>query len=911
MRQQEPTLSDAGKKPLPQRLRPPRMLFQAIERPYLLSKIYEGLARQIVVMHAPAGFGKTALLRESYVSLTRSHSEIEAILGGRIGHRGWLTVMPCRTEETVLADLVSALDIDAAFSITTLSDLMDAIALRSDLTILFVDQIDACTSHAVAELFSELMLTAPDTLRVVCATQSTRHLPIARLGVRGVVLEITAQQLAFTRSEIRNAFGRNLGTADVDSLAKSTRGWPAIVQGARIALDTIDREERAALLEGTHRTLLNYVDEVILSGLSAPLRRALRACCITEEFSFDLATHLTGLFFTPVDAETLDDLFPLLDRGTSGYGWYRFHPILRSSLAAELAGEPQTDEGALHSCAAEWFTSHGMLEKGVSHAAHGGNFALAADTICQAGGVNLFIRAGHTVLEHLIHDLPASIIHASPSLSLCYVLVLAKKGSLSAARECLEAIKQGRADRREEFLKIDPITLNHIDGLVNVYEDRHLDDSDIADLETLAAGFTPQCTWELGWIHNHLCIAYTRRGDLDLARLSALKALNHYRDERTAYSQIFMLIHLGLVHCLSGNFAAALSFCREGQDLIQSAQWTDRNLSAICEVATADILYLQGDISLVEKSLSTAITPIIRGEGWIDIFTRLFSLLARARLRLFGIDVALAAVDKAEEVAIERGLPRLKLAAEIMRGDLFSKANMVEPAVLLCDRLISDRAAAAKNIGSWTWRERNDFDLVLARLLLLQKRPTDAFVALEAVIDRCRRRNEGYHLLTAEILATQAAWNAGKHVHALEMFQASIARARAHEATQPFIDEGTEFATVVRAIIRRFGLKVFSVDAVDFINRMVGQRVRGSTGRSQQNGFSKSALTEKLTAGVLSKREQEVLLELHDGKSNKEIARTLGLSDATVKFHLKNIFSKLGVSRRAMALVVSDRLKLH
>ncbi|UIK15286.1 LuxR C-terminal-related transcriptional regulator (plasmid) [Rhizobium leguminosarum] len=61
---------------------------------------------------------------------------------------------------------------------------------------------------------------------------------------------------------------------------------------------------------------------------------------------------------------------------------------------------------------------------------------------------------------------------------------------------------------------------------------------------------------------------------------------------------------------------------------------------------------------------------------------------------------------------------------------------------------------------------------------------------------------------------------------------------------------------------------------------------------------------------LLSQREQQVLLCLHEGKSNKEIARALGLSEPTVKFHLKNVFSKLGVSRRAMALAVSAKLNL-
>lgn len=893
---------------LQQRFRPPRMLFVAIERPFLLSKIRDGLARQIVVVHAPAGYGKTALLRESYVALQRTPAVFRAAVNADIGHCGWLTVMASHGETTLLADLAAALGIPSAAGTGTLADIIDVVALRTGLTVLFIDQLDASADPRVADLFNDLMLMAPDTLRIVCATQRKPRLPIARLGVRGVVLEIAAQDLAFTCSEIRGLFGRQAAANEIDLLARTSRGWPAVVQASFLVLGVSDRDARRELFSGQHERLLAYVQEVILRGLSLRLRKALRICAIGEEFSLDLASHLTGLQFDPADVEALDDLYPLLERKTPGHAWYRFHPILRNCLEAELAAEPQTDIRLLHCSAATWFTQCGFLEKGVAHAARGGNFSLAADTICQAGGVNLFIRAGHTVLEHLIHDLPASVIHASPSLSLCYVLVLAKKGNLKAARECMEALKQGCRDRREEFLKIDPTTINHIDGLIDVYEDRHLDDADIAEMEALAANFQPQCTWELGWVHNHLCIAYTRRGDLDLARLSAFKALTHYREERTAYSQIFMLIHLGLVHSLAGNFAAALSFCREAQELIQSAQWTDLNLDAICQVATADILYLQGEIPLVEKMLTASVTPIARGEGWVDIYTRLFSLLSRARLRLIGLDAALAAVDKAEEIAVERELPRLQLATDIMRLDIFSKTGLIEPAGLICDRLMANRCSAGSS-GAWTWRETNDFDLARTRLLILQKRSGEALTALQGAIRQSRRRGEGYHLLNAEVLATRAAWNEGKHIQALEYLQAAIGHARAHEATQPFIDEGQDFAAIVRAIIRRFGLKVFSVDAVDFVNRMIGQRARTLT--CHETSRTRKFEHETPSAGVLSQRELEVLTQLHEGKSNKEIARTLTLSEATVKFHLKNIYSKLGVSRRAMALAVSNRLNLH
>jgi LuxR family maltose regulon positive regulatory protein len=175
---------------------------------------------------------------------------------------------------------------------------------------------------------------------------------------------------------------------------------------------------------------------------------------------------------------------------------------------------------------------------------------------------------------------------------------------------------------------------------------------------------------------------------------------------------------------------------------------------------------------------------------------------------------------------------------------------------------------------------------------------------------RSRANGSGYHLLAAEILATVAAWNDGRHAQALEYFQFAIARARSHEVTQLFEDEGLEFSTVVRAIVRRFGLKVFSADAVDFIGRIIGQGEKSAFGKPADNG---RRIKGPLAGGksLLSQREQQALLCLHEGKSNKEIARALGLSEPTVKFHLKNVFSKLGVSRRAMALAVSAKLNLR
>jgi len=56
---------------------------------------------------------------------------------------------------------------------------------------------------------------------------------------------------------------------------------------------------------------------------------------------------------------------------------------------------------------------------------------------------------------------------------------------------------------------------------------------------------------------------------------------------------------------------------------------------------------------------------------------------------------------------------------------------------------------------------------------------------------------------------------------------------------------------------------------------------------------------------ALSEREREVLNLIAQGKANKEVATELSLSESTVKTHVSNIFSKLGVNDRTGAVTTA------
>ncbi|WP_234791211.1 LuxR C-terminal-related transcriptional regulator [Agrobacterium rubi] len=880
------------------RFRPPRMLFNAIERPYLLSKLMDGLARQIVVLRAPPGFGKTALMKAAYDRILAGTLLLPGMRETPIAHCSWLTLSSPQSPEDFVADLRQALDLpQRADTADALLDTMEAVGRRSGVTVLFLDNADAAVGqHPFLE---QMVLSAPDNLSIAVASFRPAAIPLARLKARGTLSEITASDLLFGRSELQRLLSRSQTAASVDQLMQVTRGWPALAQlGSSVSAQT------GPFLTEQHADMMGFVRETIISQLSPALYDVLQKMAGFDEFRLDLATDLGAEPVSSDDLALLDALNPVVEKNTGG--WLSLHPVLRSCLTEDMATKPTDNGRALHRRAATWFATRGLLEQAVSHAARSGDFRMAEEIIDQAGGVDIFLRAGHKVLEHLIDNFPPDVLHASPGLVVCYAVVLSKRGNGTAGRERLDLLKENSDWSKVALAAVPRDVLDHIDSLIDVYVDRRMDTARANHWEQVAATLPPHATWELAWIHNHLCIIYTRLGDLEAARRTALKALGYYREEKAAYAQVFMLVHLGLVGSLSGEFSSALQFCREAESLVESKHWSDRNLLAITRLACADVLYHQGEVQLVETMLSECMEPMVRGESWVDLFTRLFSLLARSRLHVSGFDTAIAAIDKAEEVAVERAMPRLKIAAGIMRIDLLVRVGMIESAVQASEKVVAMRGRVDPN--NWTWREDYDYEIASARLALVLGHAQTALDALETLIAKSSRDGQGYHRLIAEIIAVRAAWNAGQQDKALSYMQSAIALARAHEATQFFIDEGPEFAITLRAIVRRFGLKAFSVDAVDFMSRIVGHGF-------QRQPKTAIAMQERIdgvkpSAGLLSGRETSVLKLLADGRSNKEMARSLDISEATVKFHLKNIYAKLGVSRRGMAVSVSNQLNL-
>ncbi|MDE3175423.1 MAG: transcriptional regulator [Pseudomonadota bacterium] len=871
----------------PRRLKPARGLASALPRPGLLERIEAGLDGQLVLVQAPPGFGKTELLLSAFQRLAKPADQFV-----------WMTLDADDSDpRRFLADLARALGSGALGVLgaeppdaeALLRVALNAMAAESGRVVVFLDDFHTATGAGFLDCIAQLLRRSPDNVTFVVASRRRVDLPLARLRVRDLVSEVHAEDLAFTRDECRGLLGATASIEEAGRLRAATGGWPALVH---LGL-TSPRKARAAK-GGAEPLYREFLVEEFLPELPAPLRDALSACAILDEFPLALAADLAGVEFDPDLPFDIADFWPAIEPASDRPGWVRLGPILLSTLRERALAKPPAATAALHVRAARWFAERDILDKAVHHASHGGDFQFAAELIGRAGGVNIYLRLGYTVLERLLADLPPAIVDRSPALRLCHAVALSKQGQVQAARSVIEELKRAQ-DRHSRGAVFDD-DLAHIDALVDCYEDRRLDAARIAELEDSVNDHRSQDRWRRGWNYNHLCIAYQRAGDLRLARRAGLRALAAYRERKSPYAQAFMLAHLGTVLIRGGRMAAALKALRSADHLVQQTHSCDANLAAIVRIPLAMAIYHQGDVGEAERMLSEAMPIVARGEGWVDPFENGYGTLARARSHLHGFDAGLAVLDSAEELAVERDLPRLALSIAVARVELLARGGLLESARAQLDRLpelSSEPERFAINLADWpTWRERQDALLARARLLILSSQAEAALAPLTFLIADALGREAGLDMLLGEIHLTEALWALDRFEEALNALQRSIALARPQDLVQPFLDAGPNYSKVVRAITRRFGLSLFSADTAAFIVRINGLGDRRAT-------------AAKPEGKLLSARELEVLSWIEADLSNKEIARKLQLSEITVKFHMKNLFRKLGVGRRSLAISVA------
>lgn len=884
------------------KLEAPSPTERLIPRQRLRRRLPAILRARVALIHAPAGFGKTCLLAEwqrclvaqrvrtAWLSLDEDDSEplqfmayLVAALGAAgidVGHLG--PAAERGFPDVPVSSLIAVLN--------------QAIQRSRGRTVVLLDDFHRIHGKAVDATLSSLISGLGSRVGFVIAGRERPAFADADRALRATCVEVGADQLRFTLEETRALFERNVGSVsedDLQGIAAGTDGWGIALSavGGWLASGWSMAQVRDSL-ERPAADLNRYITSQILESLTA------------TERSFTLRTAIADRFCEPL-AEALCDGAPVreivaaLERKDllvviwDGHQrWFRYHRLLAELAVAELRRTQESEIANLHRCAAGWFFHRGYHAEAVRHALATRDDRLLAELFEHAGGWQL-VCTGHVGLSrNALTFIAPEVIPHYPRAQLARILMLAKLARIDEGNAELARLRAMHLPSKDGVLEIEAELLR---ACIDRYADTPADAEYFSAMEAVARSVPRDHSPLRATFANVLCTLQFERGDLDAALATCDEAVVHYRRISSLFGEIFVYVHQGRILLEAGRLRDSEATLRQAWNLARDTTGPNTETEAVAGSALATSVYERGDVDEAEALLATALPAIEQGESWFDLLAPAYLTSAAIAAHRSGPAALHELASRARETATRRDIERLLRVADIVDlqahrlsgDDLHSRAVASLEAALV--------SGLARELAP---RIRLRISLELARLALARGGPGNrpgespaaylniARAAGVRLAAEARQLRHFRAVLEARLIEAIAAHGSGDPEAGEEAFGSAINLGMHEGFKQVFCD----FGEALRPLLDDSSVAGFDAAA---------PRVRD---RFLQSVNESIRVPAAATASNLSDRERAVLRLLGQGLSNKAIARALRVSDNTVKFHLKNVFAKLGVSTRSEAV---------
>lgn len=363
---------------LPTKLNPPAADARQVLRAQVTDRMVQPGAVRLVLVRAPAGFGKTTVMAQA-----RQRLKEEGV------STGWLTLDPADNDlsrfiEYLHAAMKELLPDDAVLPLAEAASLGEgALALIERVAaidfpfVFFLDEFEVVHSEAVLALVGQLVERLPPGGRLVIGSRAIRELRLARIRAAGQLIDIDPNDLRFSLDETRSFFHARqpggLGAREVSVLHAKTEGWAAALWLAWLALERNSRRgDFIAAFSGTETGLATYLAEEVLSQQRETVRDFLLRTSILNEVSVPLCQALMPELDSHAILRELAAADVFLIPIERQPGAWRYHSLFASFLQGELGRQSPLEVPRLHEAAAGAYLRFGRPVPAIEHLLAGG-----------------------------------------------------------------------------------------------------------------------------------------------------------------------------------------------------------------------------------------------------------------------------------------------------------------------------------------------------------------------------------------------------------------------------------------------------------------------------------------------------------------------------------------------------------
>ena len=869
---------------------------ETIRRPHLTARLDEGSWRQLTLISAPAGFGKTTLVSQwiagsgypaAWLSLDADDNDLARFLIYLVSS---LKTVPIPIGDSLL-DILQSSQLPSAEYILTI--LLNEISAVPDHFFLVLDDFHAVDARTVHDALAFLLEHLPQQMHLVIATREDPSFPLARLRARGQLTELRAADLRFSLSEaalfLNRVMGLVLSDKDIATLEERTEGWIAGLQLAAVSMrGQADSAGFIRAFTGSHRYILDYLLEEVLNRQPENIQKFLLCTAILDRMCGPLCDAVL-LDPSVSGQETLEHLersnlfiVSLDDRRC----WYRYHHLFAELLRQRLrqcvsSGNEESGVAEYYIRASGWYEDHDQAIEAFQHAA-ATNDVERAERLMESKGMPLHFGGVVTTILNWLASLPIAVLDARPLLRVRSATLLLAVGQstgveekLQAAEAAITAVLQGAEPDDKTRDLIGQIAAARVTLAFTRYQPEAIITQSRRALMYLYPDnlpFRSRVVFMQG-------MAYFFRGERAEASRVITDALSIARASGDVHSTALATTALGQLQELDNQLHLAAETYRfalqlTGNYITPLACEAYRGLARIC--------YELNDLNAAEHQGQQSLQLARLYDQAIDRFVISEVFLARLKLARGDVAGAAAMIAETEQSVRQHNFAHRMPEVAAVKVQVLLRQNNLKAAALLA--------------------ETYEPSMSRARVYIFQGDAAKAQALLDPLCRQLAQKGWQDELLKVMVLQAVSCHMLGENSKAYKLLDKALMLTEPEGFIRIFVDEGPPMARLLAAAAGQTSMP-------DYIKRLLAAfKNDPQTDREKPESPGTSPALSMIEA--LSQRELEVLRLIAQGYSNHEICEKLFLALDTVKGHNRRIFEKLQVQRRTEAVARARELGL-
>jgi len=893
---------------------PPQALVQRLR---LIERLNEGMKGKLVLISAPAGFGKTTLLSDwiqqskmpvAWFSVDKGNNDPVHFLNYIIA--GLQTVDSSIGKAA--RNLMKSLQLLPIQSIL-INIINDVVSIKEDF-ILVLDDYHLVDTQQVHNLITFLLDQLPQQMHLIIATRSDPPLPLSRFRSQNQLIEIRAADLIFTTDEtslfLNEKLSLGLSENDIALLESRTEGWIAGLQLAALSLK--GRKNKSSFInafKGVDRYIVDYLVEEVLTRQSERIQNFLLQTSILDRLSGPLCDAVTQQTDSQEMLSALEKanlfIFPL----DNERHWFRYHHLFADLLHQRLRQKHSEHIPELHHRAYDWYLRNELKYEAVDHLIAAQDFDRATHLIKEIAEID-WDRGRESKLFEWFKILPEEKICSSPQLCIFHARELLESGYREEAERRLqeaEGMLESVVEKASEESKgksaprpnIDKVDLQGRIAVIRAWMASYRGDiPKIIQYARLALKslrkedlmWRSVAATSLGFAHG-----WSGDGDLIKAHLAFSEAKDISETAGNIYMYLLASHSLYVIEMMQGQLKKNIE---KFQNLIQLSEESGMSRIGIAGSNYGALGYLFCEINQFEEGIPLIKKGIRIAELGQDTITLVGGYFNLIRALYYKRDFASAQgiIQKIKKIAEDFALPpwmthtleACQALIWLITGNLNAATQWVKERGLSIDDELSQRQEAEH--------------AVLARILIKQDRLDEADHLLKRLIENAKACTHNRTIIEMRLLKALTFYKKNEIDSALDELKQALALAEPEGFIQTFVIEGQPMA--------------------ELLEKILGEKKK--TAAKEKFSFSRAYAKKLLLvfkaskppkkdlglAEPLSQRELEVLHLIAAGLTNQEIAQKLFISLNTVRSHTKNINTKINVHNRTQAVARAKELGL-